>query len=34
MNTGTYCGPTSAQGPLYQELTYQLSSWKTQYMPS
>ena len=34
MNTGTATGSTSRQGPLYQELTYQLSPSKTQYTPS
>jgi hypothetical protein len=34
MNKGTTAGTTRPQGPLYQELAYQLSHWYTQYMPS
>ena len=34
MYTGTAYGSTNHQGPLYQELAYQLSPWNTQYSPS
>jgi hypothetical protein len=34
MNTGTAIADTTAHGPLYQELAFQLSLWNTQYMPS
>src|SRR5215470_10017862 len=32
--SGTMSGPTTAHGPLYQELAYHVSSLRIQYMPS